>query len=72
MDGGFSPSKPRLLFKAPGFMNGGIIRSWDVSLDGKRLLMVKIEEAKPTPVTEMVLVQNWIEELKRLVPTGKN
>lgn len=23
---------------------------------------------KPTPVTEMTLVQNWLEELKRLVP----
>ena len=33
--------------------------------------MVKLEEAKPTPVTEMVLVQNWFEELKRLAPTGK-
>jgi hypothetical protein len=23
------------------------------------------------PVTEMILVQNWFEELKRLCPTGK-
>ena len=27
--------------------------------------------SKPTPVTEMILVQNWFEELKRLVPSGK-
>jgi len=39
--------------------------------DGKRFLMVRQEERKPTPVTEMILVQNWFEELKRLVPTGK-
>jgi hypothetical protein len=23
------------------------------------------------PVTELTLVQNWLEELKRLVPSGK-
>ena len=32
--------------------------------------MVKLDESKH-PVTEMILVQNWFEELKRLVPTGK-
>jgi len=33
--------------------------------------MVKLEQRKPAPVTEMVIVENWFEELKRLVPTGK-
>jgi hypothetical protein len=33
--------------------------------------MVKLGERKPSPVTELILVQNWFEELKRLVPTGK-
>jgi hypothetical protein len=33
--------------------------------------MVKYDHQKPMPVTEMILVQNWPEELKRLVPTGK-
>ena len=33
--------------------------------------MVKLEESRPQPVTEMILVLNWFEELKRLVPTGK-
>ena len=27
-----------------------------------------MEETKPEPVTEMILAQNWFEELKRLVP----
>ena len=68
-EGDFSASKPRLLFKAPGLSLGGPIRGWDLSLDGQRFLMVKLEEAKPKPVTEMILVQNWFEELKRLCPT---
>ncbi len=42
-----------------------------MSLDGQRFLMVKLEERKPAPVTEMVLVENWFEELKRLAPAGK-
>jgi hypothetical protein len=33
--------------------------------------MTKRENRKPTPVTEMILVQNWFEDLKRLVPIGK-
>ncbi len=34
--------------------------------------MVELDQRRPTPVTEMILVQNWFEELKRLCPTGKN
>jgi serine/threonine-protein kinase len=70
-DGGFSASKPRHLFNVSGMMNGEPIRTWDLSLDGQRFLMVKSEETKPTIVTELILVQNWFEELKRLSPTGK-
>jgi len=70
-DGGFATSKPRLLFEKPGFSRTEPIRCWDLSLDGQRFLMVKMGEIKPRPVTEMILVQNWFEELKRLVPTGK-
>ena len=68
-DGGFSTSKPRLLFEKPGYIVGGPIRTYDLSMDGQRFLMVKRDQRKPEPVTEMILVQNWFEELKRLVPT---
>ena len=68
-DGAFSASRPRLLFDKPGYMaTGEPIRSYDLSFDGKKFLMVKLEQRKPSPVTELVLVQNWFEELKRLVP----
>jgi len=70
-DGGFATGKPRLLFERPGYSGGVPIRGYDLSQDGQRFLMVKYEQRKPTPVTEMILVQNWFEELKRLVPTGK-
>jgi len=70
--GGWSASKPRLLFTSPGFGGGDPVRSWDLSLDGQRFLMVKNEGMKPTPVTEMVPIQNWFEEVKRLASAGKN
>ncbi len=67
----FSAGKPRLLFERTGFELVGPIRNWDLSLDGQRFLMVKLDDNKPTPVTEMILVQNWFEELKRLAPSGR-
>ncbi len=33
--------------------------------------MVKLDQRNPTSGTEMVLVQNGFEELKRQVPTAK-
>jgi len=70
-DGGFSAGKPRLLFDKPGFVLTNAVRNWDLYPDGRGFLMMKEEEIKPRPATEMVLVQNWFEELKRLVPAGK-
>jgi Tol biopolymer transport system component len=70
-ENGFETSKPRLLFEKPGFHIGAPIRGYDLSLDSQRFLMVKLEQMKPSPVTEMILVQNWFEELKRLVPFRK-
>jgi eukaryotic-like serine/threonine-protein kinase len=71
-DRSFSASKPRLLFKSVELMADGLpSRSWDISLDGQRFLGVRPSERKPQPVTELILVQNWFEELKRLAP-GKN
>ena len=70
-DGGFSTSKPRLLFEKSGYGSGIPIRGYDISLDSQRFLMVKSEQRKPSPVTEIVLVQNWFNELKRMLPPGK-
>jgi len=67
----FRAGKPRMLFDQPGFLATNPIRGYDISLEGDRFLMVKVWEEAPTPVTQMILVQNWFEELKRLCPTGK-
>jgi hypothetical protein len=67
----FSAGKPRLLFTAQGYVGMAPIRTWDISPDGRRFLVVKMGERKSRPITELVLVQNWFEELKRLILTGR-
>ena len=61
----FSAGRPRLLFEQAGYWGGSQIRNWDISLDDQRFLMVKREERKPQPVTEIILVQStqspWLE-----------
>ena len=46
-------------------------RMYDVSPDGRRFLMIKeiagVDEVPPS--ARLILVQNWFQELKRLVPT---
>jgi serine/threonine-protein kinase len=68
---GFSAGRPRVLFEgqylASVFPLIGV--AYDVSPDGQRFLMIKEAEQSPS-ATQIVVVQNWFEELKRLVPTN--
>jgi hypothetical protein len=46
------------------------VRNYDVSPDGRRFLMLGGQGLPPVEeVTELQIVLNWFEELKRLVPT---
>ena len=62
----FSADKPRILFEGP-YVTGTIAANYDVSLDGQRFLMIK-EEGQGS---EINVILNWFEELKRLVPTNR-
>jgi hypothetical protein len=68
----WEPTAPTRLFEG---RYGAIVnqngRTYDIAPDGKRFLMIKpIESADRTAEpTSLVVVQNWQEELKRLVPT---
>ena len=52
-------------------MDGGSFRNYDVTADGQQFVMVREVERPPAKVSQMVLVQNWVEELKARVPAGK-
>ncbi len=47
-----------------------ISRTYDVSVDGKRFLRIK-PSSGPEATVSVVVAQNWLEELKRLVPPPK-
>jgi hypothetical protein len=57
-----------VLFEGP-FRIDGPVRGYDVTPDGQRFLMVREVPQQPVRVSEIVLVQNWQEELKQRVPT---
>ena len=44
-------------------------RSYDISADGQRFLMIKEGGDGTTAPASIIVVQHWVEELKRLVPT---
>ena len=62
LEGDLFLSRPKVLLE-PSSLN-----SYDVSPDGRRFVVTEVGEAAKGP-TELNLVLNWGEELKRLVPT---
>ncbi len=69
----FSRGNPRALVElAPGVSLGSSVfpRDYDIAPDGQHFVFVRIIEGSWRP-SQRILVLNWFEELKRLVPTEK-
>lgn len=73
----WTASTPAHVVDATSYGLGGTgsftpFRTYDMSPDGKRFLMMKNADARPTASTapRIIVVQNWFEELKRMVPTN--
>ncbi len=66
----FEAGEPHVLFEGRYVHStmGWGRADYDVSPDGQRFLMVKEDERSAR--TRIHIVQNWFEELKRLVPTN--
>ncbi|MHC4807322.1 MAG: protein kinase domain-containing protein [Planctomycetota bacterium] len=64
----FEPAQPKFLFKRHFFGGLALQQKYSVAKDG-RFLMIQEDLA---PGTQINIVSNWFEELKRLMPTGKN
>jgi Tol biopolymer transport system component len=64
----FVLGNPRMLFAGQYVPASVPITNYDVSLDGQKFLMVEPEQRA---ITQINIVQNWFEELKQKVPTGK-
>jgi Tol biopolymer transport system component len=61
-----SAGDPQVVFEGSQYVPAAV-GSFDVSPDGKRFLMIK-ESDQAASVTQIDVVLNWIEELKRSVP----
>ena len=64
---GFSAGKPRMLFEGPYLPTAASFPYYDVSPDGQRFLMLKPVETETSAPTQINVVLNWFEELKRRV-----
>ena len=64
----FKASTPKILFERSYLSSSATIgyQYYDISPDGQRFLMIKEKEGE----TQINVVLNWFEELKRLVPTN--
>jgi eukaryotic-like serine/threonine-protein kinase len=63
----FSHGNPEVLFDGRYFL-ASTNRTYAVAPDGQRFLMVKEGDTSTDTSAQVVVVENWIEELKRLVP----
>ena len=62
----FSAGTPRVLFEGYDVRGAS---NYDVAPGGERFVMVQSDSADtPSDQGQVVVVQNWLEELKRLVP----
>jgi Tol biopolymer transport system component len=67
---GFVAERPQVLFQFPMFLIAGT-RGYDVAPDG-RFVVIRSGQAEAGGQTgsNIVVIQNWFEELKRLVPNN--
>jgi len=66
IDPSFAPGRAEELFG--GYFQSATTRAYDISPDGERFLMIKDSSRGESP--EFVVVINWFDELRRLVPTN--
>ena len=66
-DGTFGHTE--ILFERRFATDLGDVANYDVAPDGRFLMILTDEDSTTTQVN---LIQNWLEELERLVPTGNN
>jgi Tol biopolymer transport system component len=71
----FSAGKPRLFFEgsyANNTAGGAVSANYSMAPNGQHFLMLKpVQQQQSAALTQINVVQNWFEELKRRVPVGK-
>lgn len=69
---GFKTGTPTKVIDTSAYLRANVApgRTYDVSPDGRRFLMIKTAGGtdQPAALQSITVVQNWFEELKRRVP----
>jgi Tol biopolymer transport system component len=65
----FRAGVPRKLFEGEYLAPNADLHTYDMAPDGQRFVMIKAAEADEQ--VRLILVQSWVEELKRLVPANR-
>jgi serine/threonine-protein kinase len=64
----FAAGRPEIVVEG-NYVVDAAARTYDVSPDGRRFLMIKdLEAGSDAPPPQIILVQNWFEELKKRLP----
>jgi hypothetical protein len=69
---GWAAQTPTKLFGTGQYYFGygeAFARTYDISRDGRRFLMIKNVAADQSSAPTILVIQNWVEELKARVPT---
>jgi len=66
---GLTSGAPKLLVEGQ-FAGLGPVRWYDLDATGKRFLVVQEQPRPPARPNQIVLVQNWFDELRRIVPAN--
>jgi serine/threonine-protein kinase len=66
----FTAKQPELLFEGR-YMTARIGAGYDITPDGRRFMMIMGSETESGTLTELKLILNWSEEIKRRVSSGK-
>jgi serine/threonine-protein kinase len=62
---------PAVQVVAPGYFHAGeVMRTFDISLDGRQFLMIKQNTGAAGTPRSIEVFQNWFAELERLLPTN--
>lgn len=64
----FVAGPEQVLFPATEYRSDFYHAAYDVTADGQRFVMIRVSESGSLN-EELIVVENWFEELKRLVPT---
>jgi hypothetical protein len=66
----FRAGAPKALFSGPYLAPQQLRGVYDVTADGQRFVLIKRAEGENEAAPQtIVIVENWLEELERLVPT---